>query len=329
MIRQTLLAAALASGGLATAAAAEEPKEFNFGVISTEASPVLKARWEPLLSDLEKAAGFKVRAFYATDYAGVIEGMRFGKVQAAWFGNKSAMEAVDRAGGEIFVQSVNPDGLAGYYSLIIVNKDSPIQSLEDLLKNSRNYTFGNGDPNSTSGFLVPSYYVFAKNKVDPKTAFKRVINSNHETNALAVANKQVDAATNNTETLGFLEKSHPEQAGKIRVIWKSPVIPFDPIVWRKDLPEEVKAKVKTFFLDYGVKAASPQEVERQKHVLAALHWAPFRESSNRQLVPIRQLELFRDRTKVENDPNMAAAEKKAKLNEFDAKLAVLQKEQGS
>jgi phosphonate transport system substrate-binding protein len=54
---------------------------------------------------MEKATGYDIRPFFASDYSGVIEGMRFGKVQLAWFGNKSAMEAVDRAGGEIFAQT--------------------------------------------------------------------------------------------------------------------------------------------------------------------------------------------------------------------------------
>ena len=64
-----------------------------------------------------------------------------------------------------------------------------------MLANAKSLTFGNGDPNSTSGYLVLGYYVFAKNNVDPGQAFKRTLNSSHEVNALAVANKQVDVAT--------------------------------------------------------------------------------------------------------------------------------------
>jgi phosphonate transport system substrate-binding protein len=63
-----------------------------------------------------------VKPFFASDYAGVIEGMRFGKVQLAWYGNKSAMEAVDRANGEVFVQSVPVGGEPGYWSVVIVPK---------------------------------------------------------------------------------------------------------------------------------------------------------------------------------------------------------------
>lgn len=176
-------------------------QDINFGIISTESTQNLKADWQPLIDDMAKQTGLKVTAFFAPDYAGIIEGMRFNKVHVAWLGNKSAMEAVDRANAEVFAQMVNADGTQGYYSHLIVHKDSPIKSLDDVLKNGKSLAFGNGDPNSTSGFLVPGFYVFAKNKVDPKVHFKIVRNANHETNALAVANKQVDVATNNSENL--------------------------------------------------------------------------------------------------------------------------------
>src|SRR3546814_5568433 len=73
-----------------------------------------------------------------------------------------------------------------------------------------------------------------------KQAFKRMVTANHETNALAVANKQVDVATNNTESLERLRQAHPEKADLIKVVWKSPLIPADPIVWRKNLPDADK-----------------------------------------------------------------------------------------
>ena len=72
-------------------------QEVNFGFISTEQSQNLRSDWQPLIDDMEKQTGLKVKAFFASDYAGIIEGMRFNKVQLAWMGNKSAMEAVDRS----------------------------------------------------------------------------------------------------------------------------------------------------------------------------------------------------------------------------------------
>jgi len=313
-------------GGLAAAilvaapALAQDIKEVNFGIISTESSQNLKSDWQPLLEDMAKKTGYKVNAFFAPDYAGIIEGMRFGKVHVAWFGNKSAMEAVDRAGGEVFAQMVNADGTQGYYSHLIVHKDSPLKTLDDVLKNARNLSFGNGDPNSTSGFLVPSYYVFAQNKIDAKTAFKVSRGANHESNALAVANKQVDVATNNSENLDKIKERLPEKFKDIRVVWTSPLIPLDPLVIRKDLPEASKQKLKDFFYAYGKGSQQEKDVLMKISKLSA-----FKPSTNAQLIPIRQLELFKERNKFEADASLPAADKQAKVAEIDRKLAELSK----
>ena len=98
----TWAATALMMAASAVTAGAQTPTEINFGVISTEASMNQKKNWEPFLQAMSKATGLKVNGFYATDYAGVIEAMRFNKIHLAWYGNKSAMEAVDRAKGELF-----------------------------------------------------------------------------------------------------------------------------------------------------------------------------------------------------------------------------------
>lgn len=321
MLKRLLAAATIALGLAAAPAMAESAKEINFGIISTEASQNLKPKWEPFLEAMEKKTGLTVNAFFAPDYAGVIEAMRFNKVQVAWYGNKAAMEAVDRADGEIFVQTVDRDGNPGYWSVLIAHKDSPFTSFEDVMVKASELTFGNGDPNSTSGFLVPGYYLFAKNGIDPKKTFKRVVNANHETNALSVVSKQVDVAVNNTENLRVIQEQSPDKYAQIKELWRSPLIPSDPIVWRKDLDEATKAKVQAFFLEFGVKGDA---VESEKKILADLGWAPFRASSNDQLLPIRQLALFKDRAAIEADAKLSDDERKAKIADIDQKLASLQ-----
>lgn len=293
-------------------------QEINVGFISTEASQNLKADWQPLLDDLAKATGYKIRAFFASDYAGIIEGMRFNKVQVAWMGNKSAMEAVDRANGEVFAQMVNADGTQGYYSHLIVHKDSPLNNLDDVLKNGKSLSFGNGDPNSTSGFLVPSYYAFAQNKVDPRTLFKLSRSANHETNALAVANKQVDVATNNSENLDKFKERQPERFKEIKVIWTSPLIPLDPMVMSKSLPDDVKVKIKTFFYEYAKTDTREKEI-----VMKISKLSGFKASTNAQLTPIRQLDLFGKRNKIEADTTLADADRKSRLADIDQQLAQL------
>ena len=325
MKRRTFLLAGVVLAGLVTTAStvqAEELKTLRFGIISTESTQNLKTNWDPFLADMEKQLGMPVKAYFAPDYAGIIEAMRFNKVDVAWYGNKSAMEAVDRAGAEIFAQTVDVEGNPGYWSVLLANKsDDRLNSVDDVLKYASELSFGNGDPNSTSGYLVPGYYVFALNHVDPKKAFRRVVNANHETNALAVANGQVDVATNNTENLTFMQRNFPEKFEQVKIIWKSPLIPSDPIAWRKNLSDADKKKIRDFFLTYGREGDG---VEHARAVLKALQWAPFNASSDDQLLPIRQLALFKDRVKVEGDEKLSAEEKAEKLKVIDAELAQLQ-----
>jgi len=308
---RTIVAAAVAAVLWAAPAAAAD--EINFGIISTEASTNLKKIWDPFLADMEKGTGLKVNAFFASDYAGVIEGMRFNKVQVAWFGNKSAMEAVDRASGEVFAQTVAANGDAGYWSHVIVHKDSPLQTLDDVLKCDKSLDFGIGDPNSTSGFLVPTTFIFSARNIDPKQCFKTVRSANHEANALAVANKLVNAATNNNDNLERLSKTAPDKAKEIRVIWTSVLIPSDPLVWRKDLDAGLKSKISAWLFNYG-------KAEPEKQVLAALQWAPFKKSDNTQLLPIRQMEVNRALMKLKGDETVPEAEKAAKVAELQKRF---------
>ncbi|KPC27780.1 Phosphonates ABC transporter periplasmic phosphonates-binding protein [Pseudomonas syringae pv. cilantro] len=311
----------LASAALLTACALgtahAEEKVINFGIMSTESSQNLKSIWQPFLDDMSKKTGLKVNATFASDYAGLIQGMRFNKVDVAWVGNKAAIEAVDRSNGEVFAQTAAADGAPGYWSLLIVRKDSPINSVEDMLKNAKNLTFGNGDPNSTSGYLVPGYYLFAKNHVDASTAFKRTLNSSHEVNALSVAKGQLDVATFNTESWDRLAVTQPDKVKELKVIWKSPLIPSDPMVWNKALSDDNKARIREFFASYG-------DTDEEKTVLKNMQLGKFLTSSDDQLLPIRQLELFKQRTEVAASTTLDAQEKATRLKDIDASLSKLQ-----
>jgi phosphonate transport system substrate-binding protein len=225
------------------------------------------------------------------------------------------MEAVDRANGEVFVQSVAVGGEPGYWSVVIVPKDSPIQSIDDVLKCDKSINFGLGDPNSTSGYLVPMTFVFGARGIDPKACFKNVTNANHETNAMAVANKQLDAAANNTENMALIKQNKPDAYANIREIWRSPLIPSDPIVWRKDVSEDTKEKLRDFFLTYGTDK-SKGDVAAEKKILAGLKWAPFRASTDKQLLPVRVMELSKSISQTKADPSLSADAKAAKIKDL-------------
>jgi phosphonate transport system substrate-binding protein len=155
------------------------------------------------------------------------------------------------------------------------------------------------------------------NQLDPRTHFRVVRSANHEGNFLAVLNRQVDVATSNSEMTEKVREKNPERMEQIRILWTSPLIPRDPLVWRKDLPADLKRKVQDFVVGYG-KDAREKEILKNMYRLAG-----FKASSDAQLIPIRQLELAKDRQKLVDDPNLSESARKVRLDEIDAKLAAL------
>jgi phosphonate transport system substrate-binding protein len=302
--------------------AQEQVKELTFGIIPTDSVDNLKKYFEPFVADLSKKMGIPIKTKYASDYAGIIEAMRFKKVDFAWFGNKSALEATKRANAEVFAQRTDLDGAPGYWSVIIVHKDSPYNSIDDIIANGKNLVFGNGDPNSTSGNLIPSYYIWAKRGVVPEEHFKQVRNANHETNNLAVSTKQVDFATNNTMAQKRFQKNFPDKAKNVKIIWQSPLIPNDPICWRKDLPDDLKARIKGAFMTYG---RIGTDAKKERDILAGISsgWAPFNNSDNRQLISIRQIQLVKDKLKIEKNKDLKDSDRAERIAEIEKELKAL------
>ena len=305
---------------LASPAQGQELKELNFGIISTESQANQKPIWAPFIAAMSEQIGIPVKAFYATQYAGVIEAMRFGQVQLAWFGGRSYIEAHKRANAEVFAQTVNADSTKGYYSHLIMNKNhtdvakaKSVGGDKYTIENAANLQFAFNDPNSTSGFLVPSYYVFAQNDVNPKEAFKRLIFAgNHEATALAIANNQVDVATNNSESMSRLEKINPQARENIEVVWTSVLIPSDPIAWRSDLPEELKAKLKDFFYNYN-----------DQTVLAPLEWSGFDPAADDIWNPIRELDIGEKILAIQSNDSLSTADKEKQIAELNQELAAI------
>ena len=316
-----LLRSLFATGvaALALSATAAHAEDLNFGIISTDSSAVLKQRWQPFIDDMSRETGMTVKPFFATDYAGIIEAMRFNKVQIGYFGNASAMEAVDRSKGEVFAKVVYSNGAGGYKSVLITNVHSRFKTLDDVFKDTKDINLGWGDPNSTSGTLIPGYYLFAKHGVQVNsTAFKTVLPSSHEANLLAVVNNKIDIATNNTEQLETLQKAHPDKFAQVRVLWTSPLIASDPLVWRKDLPEATKEKLRKFFYNYA--KTDPKEKAVMAHITG---YSGFVQSSDAQLKPVREVALFQQKQKVEADTRLSADDRKSQLAAIDAKLGAL------
>lgn len=319
-----IIALILIIGSCTNALAA--PSGLTMALVAADNKTAVLKSWTPILEDLSKAIDVTVTPMAFDDYASVIWYLADNKAQIGWVGNKAAIEAVDRANAEIILQSRTQFG-AGYYAHIIARKDAPYSSMKDVFRTPKDVIFGNGDPNSTSGFVVPNYYLFASKGISPKTIFKRVTNANHEGNFLAVAMGRVDIATNNSSSLSRYKTRHPHKFERIKVIWTSPRIPSDPIVVRKDLPEAIKERIIEFFTGYGQPAPdkTAAQVAREKANLETRQWVGLSRSDNSQLEPIRKLELYKMKMRVKQSDSLSEADKQKRLDALDTRLQELER----
>ena len=293
MIRRSLFIAAAAAMALSACSpkpAAEGPKDtIVFSILSTESAQNMESYWKPILIDMEKQTGLKVKPFFSSNYSSLIVAMGADQTDVGWFSNQSGLEAVRRSGGEVFARTFDPSGTDGYKSVIIVPADSKL-TLADLLKCDKTLDFGIGDKKSTSGTLAPMTYVFIPAGKKPDTCFKTVLSASHDANLFAVANKKLDAATNNTTALRLNDNRGGAQSNKIKVIWESPVLPEDPIVWRKKLDPVLKEKVRQFFLTYG--QGDTPVAAQQRANLAKLSMGGFLAADDTHLLVVREMEAL-------------------------------------
>jgi phosphonate transport system substrate-binding protein len=276
-----------ACGDKAGAPAAKDT--VTFSILSTESAQNMESYWKPILVDMEKQTGLKVKPFFSSNYSSLIVAMGAKQTDLGWFSNQSGLEAVRRSGGEVFARTFDPSGTDGYKSVIIVPAGSKL-TLEGLLKCDKSLNFGIGDKKSTSGTLAPMTYVFIPAGKKPENCFKTVLTGNHQANLFAVANGKLDAATNNTTSLRLNAARGDGQTEKVKVIWESPTLPEDPIVWRKDLDPTVKEKLRQFFLTYG--QGDTPEAAAQRANIAKLSIGGFKPADDTHLLVVREMEAL-------------------------------------
>lgn len=269
------------------AASAGPLTELKFSILSVESATSVETVWKPVLVDMEKAIGIPVKPFYASNYTALVEAMRFKQTDVGWFSNLSGLEAVRRGGGEVFARTFDPSGVDGYKSVLLVPGSSKT-TLEDVLRCDKTLTFGLGDAKSTSGTLAPKTYLFSPHKIDPDKCFKTVRAANHQANLFAVANGVLDVATGNTTSLKIEQTRTPAMFKKVRVIWESPPLPEDPMVWRTDLDAATKAKVKAFFVNYG--KGQDANGTRERDLISQFSIGGFVPADNNHLLPVREME---------------------------------------
>lgn len=246
--RRTILKGSLAAGTLLAAPALvrAQTKLVRVGLIPSEDSRAMLESSAQLLAALQKNLGITVQGFVASDYNGVIEAMRSNHVDVAYLGPFSYVLGTTVAAIEAFATAETAKSSRSFYrSQIIARKDSGISDWKGL----KGRTFAFVDPSSTSGHLFPKAGLM-KLGFDPEKDFGRVLfTGSHDANALAVANKRVDAATIADRILDAAVQKKLVDRADLQVVWESDPIPESPTCWRKNLPQELKANIKSAFLN--------------------------------------------------------------------------------
>lgn len=244
-----VLAAIMAvPGAIAQNDGTAKPGALMVGFIPAEDARAMVRQSQPIADKLAAAIGMKVELFVGSDYNATIEALRAKHIDVALLGPFSYVLATTQADVEAFAITVTAKTMQpGYHAIIITQKDSPINSLQDI----KGHTFAFVDPGSTSGYMVPSAFFVRENLV-PEQDFKQVMYSGgHDASIVAVAEGKVEAASVADRILERAYAKGLADRKDIKVIWESDLIPNNPMLYRKGLSEDLKKRVREAF--YGFK----------------------------------------------------------------------------
>ncbi|ARU63699.1 phosphonate ABC transporter substrate-binding protein [Tumebacillus avium] len=200
---------------------------------------------------LEKETGLKVTMNNYPDYNGVVEALNFNKLDVAYLGPLTYVIAHEKGGAQAIVAKT-AKGVPFYYSYILVHKDSKYNTLEDLIADKQNVDFAFGDPNSTSGSLIPGMELKARGVYRGKqdSDFKSItFTMAHDVTALSIQNKKVTAGAIDSAYYDKLVEKGTVDGTQFKKIWQSEKLFQYPFVVKKNMDAATIEKLQTAFLN--------------------------------------------------------------------------------
>jgi phosphonate transport system substrate-binding protein len=251
LLRAVYGAVLLAGAGVALAQGAV----LRVSAIPDEAPTELQRKFKPLGDYLKKETGMDVQFTPVSDYAAVVEGLASAKIDLAWLGGFTFVQARIRTQGAALpiVQRAEDEK---FTSKFIVPVDSPATGLADL--KGKNFAFGS--PSSTSGHLMPRYYL-TKAGINPDTDFKAVAFSGaHDATVAFVASGRADAGVLNASVWDKLVEAHNPNAANVRVLATTP--PYYDYNWtvRPGLDAALTKKLTEAFLKLDPARPADKEI---------------------------------------------------------------------
>jgi phosphonate transport system substrate-binding protein len=235
-------------------------KEFRVGILGGENTADRLKKYDGFHRLLQEKLGVPVKLFPAADYAGVMQGIAAGQLDAASFGASSFAGAwLDCKCIEPVVVPQETDGSTFYYSVMVTRKDSGIDSIEKM----KGHSLAWADPNSTSGYLIPGGTLKSKgiDLADGKYFSRTGFAGGHEQGVVAMLNKQYDACVTWTSGQGDIDEGYSRgnlrsmvaknmlKMSDVNIIWQSGKIPNGPWAVRTALPADFKKLFAAFMLD--------------------------------------------------------------------------------
>lgn len=318
-VHKAICCAALACVALGAAPAArpQDAAALRFGVLPLGGALESRQDWKPLLDEMGKAIGRPVAALSVTSYEGLQLAIQENRVDIAFVSGKLAVEAVTQHGMQVLNQVTRPDGLPGYRSILIAREGGPIRNLDDVLDQPGKWRLGRGETQSMSGYVIPQLQLFGPRNIAIERHFRSELVDGHQGTALAVANGDVDVATNNTADLERFRARFPQEARRLRVLWESGLIPHGVIVMQKGYPAALRERVRAFLQAYGRGDGPLAEAERA--VLGRLHGlAGFPPAADTALLPVLELEFQLSRRQVLSGQWVSEAARQARLARITA-----------
>ncbi len=239
------IVAALALGVVSVAAGqAETPEVLRVSAIPDENPQELLRIYKPFTEYLSKELGMPVKFVPVIDYAATVEGLAAKKLDLVWYGGFTSVQAVRRTGGNATRLVMRKED-AVFKSVFITRPDTGITKLIDL----KGKTFSFGSVSSTSGHLMPRYFLL-KNGINPDRDFaqKPAFSGAHDATALWVEGGKVDAGTLNFLVWEKLVQTGKVDTNKVKVFWTTP--PYVDYVWtaRSELDPSLRDRIAAAFL---------------------------------------------------------------------------------
>lgn len=240
-------------GGAALAAGSDGAKTtpIHFGILPIGSAAESLEQWRPLLDDLQKRLGRPLTTVSVGSYAALSDAIGAQRVDVAFLSGKLAVEAVSRQHMQVFAQFVRSDGASGNVAMLVVRSDSAIHNLDDLLATPGNWRYARSERFSVTGYTAPEAYVFAPHGLNSDTFFGSVKVGDHQSNLLAVVNREADVTSSNNPDMDLFRRNFPQEADQLKVIWRSSLIPSGVMVLRNGLPASLRQKLTDILLAYG------------------------------------------------------------------------------